>query len=250
MLRSLCWLLFVVMASVHTTPLAGEQTKLLAGYHYEETLADGASDDPAMPILVVMHWMGSTPVEFRGYLNGLKGPARLVFLRGRYPFRDGFSFYPVAPTNYYKADKDQQRLMLTSEVNAVAAFVDALAARFPHAPRPVVIGASQGGDLSYAMAVLHGKKISMSVPLLATVDERVLSAINRHSVPIHVFHGKEDKIVPIATVRQHVTTLRQAGYAVELKEYAGLGHGINQEMQQDYLDAIDKQLRSLRERLH
>lgn len=202
--------------------------------------AGSIADTEALPLIVVMHWMASDPDEMRSYLQGLKQPARIVFLKGRYPSRGKFSFFPVEGENYYRLPADQQRAIIVREAEQIAAELTTLGARYPRAPKPVVIGASQGGDLSYVLAIRHGQQVGLAVPLLATLDAVLVQAPVDPGLPVRVYHGEKDPIVAVNRAREHVEQLLEAGFRdVKLQEYPGVGHDISPAMRADYLRVID-----------
>lgn len=108
--------------------------------------------------------------------------------------------------------------------------------------KPVVIGASQGGDLSYVIAIRYGTLISGSFPLLATVDERIINSSLAKSAPIDSYHGEDDPIVPVATAKQHIERLKKSGYKAKLRTYKGVRHDVPKLMQADYIKKISRSL--------
>lgn len=219
---------------------ADPAAKVIGEYSYREWIVNSTSDNPALPIVIGLHWSSSSPEEFRAYFNGLRKPARLIFLSGRYPFKGGYSFYSRSPVNYYAMEDAEQQDVVATEAAKIADVIALLGKTYPHAPKPIVIGASQGGDLAYALAILYGQLLKGSIPLLASLHEDLLKTQSAHRLPIRVFHGVDDKIVAIAATRAHADRLAKAGYNIVLKEYANLGHDISPQMQHDFSDAIDQ----------
>lgn len=224
---------------------ADMKVEWLAGFCFEQFTVNATSGDEALPMVIALHWSTSTPAEFRAFVEGLQGPVRVILPQGPYPKRDGFSFYPVA-INYYGSSADDKMKTLLREADKLGGFIAAVSRKYPAPVRPILIGASQGGDLSYAIAVRHPDAISLSLPLLATIDERIIGPKPANAVAIRVFHGIDDKVVPVADARHHVEALRKSGYDVRLEEYPGVGHDIAKPMQRAYLAMIEQQLQSAR----
>lgn len=171
-------------------------TKRLEGFNYKELVVNAESSAKNLPLIIAMHWMRSTPDEFSQYLHSLTNPARILLLEGNYPYKEGFSFYPTAPENYYKMSDDDKMSILLKESDKLAKFVTAASLLYPSDKKPIVIGASQGGDLSYMMAIRYNTLISLACPLMATIDNRVISKLKAKApAPIVAFHGEEDPIV-------------------------------------------------------
>ena len=214
----------------------------LAGFCYEQVVVNAAPDNTDLPLIVAMHWMRSTPAEFQQHLKGLRQPARVILLQGPYPQPEGFSFFATSPKNYYRLPAGEKQEWLLEETDKLARFLVEIAERYPASSKPVLIGASQGGDLSYAVAVRHPATISLAIPLLGILDERIMPQAAPGAVPIHAFHGTDDPVVAVADARTYVAALKRSGYAATLQEYPGLSHDISGTMQRDYLDLIDRHL--------
>jgi len=93
-----------VQAAVHGEPcvasLPRAQAGTYGGYCYETVVANSSNTSASLPLVIGLHWSGSTPSEFREVLTHIKNPARLVLVRGTQVRRPGFSFYPVEPYYY------------------------------------------------------------------------------------------------------------------------------------------------------
>lgn len=221
--------------------IAGIEAERLAGYCYEQFVVNAAPDAEALPVVIALHWSTSTPTEFQTHVRGLQQPARVIMPQGPYPKKAGFSFYPASP-NYYELPADEKMPRMLHETDKLSAFITAVSRKYPSPVKPVLMGASQGGDLSYAIAIRDPDKISLSVPLLATIDERLIGKAPASAVDVRAFHGADDRIVPLADAGRHVAALANAGYDARLRAYPEIGHDIAADMQHDYLLTIDLHL--------
>lgn len=221
--------------------IAGNEVERLAGYCYERFVVNAAPDAEALPVVIALHWSTSTPAEFQAHVRGLQQPARVVMPQGPYPKKAGFSFYPASP-NYYELPADEKMPHLLQEADRLSAFITAVSKKYPSPVKPVLLGASQGGDLSYAIAIRNPDRISLAIPLLATIDERLIGKAPAGAVPVRAFHGADDRIVPLADAGRHVAALASAGHDARLRAYPGTGHDIPVDMQRDYLRTIDRHL--------
>lgn len=223
----------------------GNDLKSLAGFQYKEKVENAEPDAKNLPLVIGLHWSGSTPDEFYRDISGFDKPVRILLLQGPYEHpRGGFSFYVRQPLNYYDMSADDKMKNLLREAERLSKFIEAATVLYTPKKKPMVIGASQGGDLSYVAAIRYGSLISAAFPLLATFDERIVSddASRRKQAPIYVYHGMEDPIVPVASVEQHVKTLRSAGFNALLSTYPGVKHDIPAVMKNDYMKQIGKVL--------
>ncbi|MCC6451525.1 MAG: dienelactone hydrolase family protein [Acidobacteria bacterium] len=212
----------------------------LAGFSYKELVENATLDAKGLPLIIALHWSGSSPEEFAGYISGNKGPVRILLLKGRYAHpRGGNSFYVTNPVRYYDMSADEKLANLKKEATALSVFIKAATKQYKPRGKPIITGASQGGDLSYAMAMLYPRLIAASFPMLATFDERILPKyLPRQAPPIYVLHGTADKIVPLSTAEGHVKALKCVGFTVDLKSYEGVGHDISEGMKADLLAKI------------
>jgi predicted esterase len=135
---------------------------------------------------------------------------------------------------------DDKMTNLLSEGAKLSKFIAEATALYTPKKKPVVIGASQGGDLSYFIAIRHGSLISGSFPLLATIDERIINSSFAKSASIDSYHGVDDPIVPIATAKQHIERLKKSGYTAKLHAYKGVRHDVPKRMQADYTKKINR----------
>lgn len=235
--------LLVFFLSLSNDAFAQASRKQLAGFNYKEVVQNADPATQNLQLVIAMHWMRSTPEEFEKYVSGFKYPVRILLVEGLYPYKEGFSFYPTEPVNYYKMSQDEKMKVFVNEGEKLAKFVQAAVKLYAPSKKPIVIGASQGGDLSYYLALKHSKIIGMAMPLLATIDHRIIPKKKaKYSASIFTFHGKEDPIVPISEAVRHHTEIKKKGFAAEFYTYPGVKHDISEEMQMDYMRIIESLL--------
>jgi phospholipase/carboxylesterase len=222
-----------------------EEKKLneLSGYKYVHSVINADSSATGLPIIIGLHWSGSTPGEFSTFLTGITKPARLILVQAPYPHRSGFSFFIRQPKDYYQLPADEKMTILLEEGEKLSRFIEAITALYKPAIKPVIIGASQGGDLSYVMGIRYNGLISQSCPLLATMDNRIIITAKGSAegiARIDAFHGTADPIVNIDTARQHIHLLKKNGFKAKLHTYKNITHDIPGSMKKDYSNLIDK----------
>ena len=236
------FLLLLLFSAAAAKAQPQTELKELAGYKYKQQLVNTDKAEARLPIVIGIHWSTSTPDEFAQYLTGIKKPARLILLQGQYPKRAGFSYFPSEPKNYYDLPADEKMSVLLQEAEKLSRFIEEITKLYNPSKKPFIIGASQGGDLSYVTAIRYSHLISRAFPLLATMDNRIIAKAPKSSVPIDVFHGTADPIVSFATVQEHVRMLEKNGYKVKLHSYKDIKHDISDQMQNDYIELINKKL--------
>jgi phospholipase/carboxylesterase len=249
-IRLLIFTLFLFQCKVAAQQsVKNHELNKLEGYNYKHIVINADSSDKNIPIVIGLHWRGSTPDEFGKFLSGLKSPARLILLQGQYPDDEvNFSFFKIIPTDYYTLSDDEKMKILLQEGKKLSKFIQAVNSTYNPTKKPIIIGASQGGDLSYVIGIRYNQLVSLSCPLLATIDNRIINPLNkstqRRLPEMEVFHGLADKIVPIDTVRQHIQLLKDNKYKVNLHTYEGNTHSISNAMMKDFTELIDAHLKN------
>lgn len=243
MKREINLLLIVLLFFSQNLIWSQNNTKELEGFRYQEIIANTTSTNQKLPIIIGLHWMRSNPNEFYTFLKSIKSPVRILLLEGKYPFKEGFSFYPVEPENYYKMDADSKMKVLKDEGTKLAKFIKTIIKKYNPSKKPIIIGASQGGDLSYFIAIHHSNHIGLSCPLLATIDNRLIVKKGKSKVQINAFHGEEDPIVNVNDAKKHIELLKINSFNATINTYKEVKHDISDEMKSDFSKLIDSYLK-------
>ncbi len=207
-----------------------------AGLRYIERITGGAAAEDALPLVIGIHGYGDRPESYSSLFEGFPLKARFIFPYGE-PSGEGFSWFAVSP----RFNPDAIAAGTERAAERLAAMIAALSTTRPTVGRPIVTGFSQGGMLSYALAVLHPESVGEAFPvggLLTPPHWPSTWAVGKAQARIEAFHGDADPRVPIAVDRQGVARLRAVGFSVELHEYPGVVHTITAEMRRDLHAAI------------
>ena len=106
------------------------------------------------------------------------------------------------------------------------------------AERIVLAGFSQGAAMALHVGLRHQAEVAgilMMSGYLLDSEENPCPA-NSNDVPIGMFHGTRDPVVPYVAAEQSLTTLREAGYAPTLQSYEGLEHSVSEEEIRDVFE--------------
>jgi phospholipase/carboxylesterase len=96
--------------------------------------------------------------------------------------------------------------------------------------RIFILGNSMGGYLAYDAAMFQSEYFAAVAVHAAAIDpefDPILGKATRR-IPIAIFIGDRDPLVPLAPVRRTRDLLRQAGFPVEYEEIAGHDHHYEQ----------------------
>lgn len=209
----------------------------IAGVHYLEHMTGGARPDERVPMIVALHPMGGDPVDLLPLLRRYRHRARLILPYGH--LSGGMYIW------YDSVGDDVDAPLVTREADRIAAALDALEAARPTVGKPLVTGFSQGGILTFALAVTHPEALAAAFPISGLLPPSLypsaaLSSVPRPATlpPVTAFHGASDLAVPTEGARASIAELRRAGYTAELREYVGVEHETSDEEVSEILERI------------
>jgi phospholipase/carboxylesterase len=188
----------------------------------------GAEAKQELPMLIAIHGLGDQPERFAALVRELPVAARVVVPQGFFAYHDGYSWFDLAP------DQEARARALAAAATRVARLIDAAALRFPTRGHPVVTGFSQGGMLSFALAVAHPRAIAGALPLAGALPRPLWpESMPSDAPPIVALHGDADNLLAIEDTRAAVQHLRALGFRAELHEFPGVGHSLDAAMRRE-----------------
>jgi pimeloyl-ACP methyl ester carboxylesterase len=90
--------------------------------------------------------------------------------------------------------------------------------------RRYVAGSSMGGYGSWHFICSHPEMFAAAIPICGGGDPKLARKIV--DVPVWVFHGENDKNVPVKLARDMIQAIKKAGGNPKYTEFAGQGHNI------------------------
>ncbi len=134
--------------------------------------------------------------------------ASVKFDRDKFPFEFDFNYdYPIT-------DPLQLAIDLTKQIMSSEA-VDK--------DRVYISGLSMGGMGTLEAVYRYPKLFAAAVPVCGAADEQAYK--KRHvKIPLWLFHGDEDTVVPVDYSRKIVARLQALGASVKYTEYPGVKH--------------------------
>jgi phospholipase/carboxylesterase len=203
-----------------------------AGLRYLEIVRGGASPNEKLPLLVVIHGLGDKP--HHDWLSAIdvdpNVKVRMILPQAPTPYGTGFAWFP-----YRAANLDQAPLAsgIAAAAERLTQMIGVLQSQRPTRGRALVTGFSQGGMLSYALAVRHPELIESAVPISGMLPEPlwpVTAPPAKWFPAIRSLHGKADTVVRIEVDEKLVERMRGLGYPVELVAFDATPHTISPAM--------------------
>lgn len=200
------------------------------GLHYLEVILGQATFDDALPIVFVLHGRGGSAQLPGGPFLGLSHPIRVIVPQAGDRLGEGWMWLPVSVGSGLV---DRLASSLFQVASRLARFIRTLEQERPTIGRPIVSGFSQGGLLTYALALHHDDVVGAAFPLSTWLPPPLEPLYKRDDLrypPIRAMHGSADPIIPVGPTRVLVERLRGRGFDLEFREFEGVGHEMSDEM--------------------
>jgi phospholipase/carboxylesterase len=202
------------------------------GLRYLEIVRGGASANEKLPLLLVIHGLGDAPR--RDWLEVIdvdpSSRVRMILPQAPTPHGDGFSWFP-----YHAGSIDQDALArgISAAADRLTRMIEVLRTQRATRGRAVVSGFSQGGMLSYAIALSRPDLVEVAVPISGMVPVPLWPRRARGASwfpRIRALHGNADRVVRFEADQQFVERMRELRYPVELTAFEATGHTITAAM--------------------
>lgn len=171
---------------------------------YTILVPDGYSRSVPAPLIVILHYGGEvTPFYGREMIEGLAQPA--------FQSLHAIIIAPDSTAGDWTTAKNDA---------AVVSLTRAIMKRYAVDPAKVVLtGYSMGGIGTWHIGNKHQDLFTAAIPIASQPAGGAA-----WTIPLYVIHSRNDEVLPIAPVRDHVSKLKAAGARVEWRELAGLTH--------------------------
>ncbi|MEZ5327090.1 MAG: alpha/beta fold hydrolase [Verrucomicrobiales bacterium] len=205
------------------------------------TLEIGAARDDADVSVVLMHGLGADGHDFADVAQAMSQaalPQRWRFVLPHAPQQPvTINMGMLMPAWYDIIDLSHPREVNWDTVEESRTRIDALVDA-ERAPKLILAGFSQGA----AMALHVGLRRATAPAGILSMSGYLLEADARPcpkrttDIPIGVFHGTADPVVPFSAAERTVESLAAAGYSPTLHAYQGLEHSLCDEEIRDVFE--------------
>ncbi|NLH41425.1 MAG: prolyl oligopeptidase family serine peptidase [Planctomycetes bacterium] len=168
----------------------------------------GQDKDRKWPLMLFLHGAG----ERGNDVNKVKvhGPPKLIEQGKDLPF---IVVSPQCPAGSW----------WTEQIDALTALLDDVQARYAvDTSRVYLTGLSMGGFGSWALGCRYPERFAAVAPICGGGEWFLAERLK--SVPVWVFHGAKDSVVPVRESREMVDALKRAGGDVQYTEYPEANH--------------------------
>ena len=188
---------------------------------------------PSAPTVIAIHGLGDTAANFSRVFRSANIDAHWVIPQAPTSYGRGFSWFPV------RVPLDPQEDLAPGvdlAAQAINALIHYLRTERGLKGSLVITGFSQGGVISYALAVGPHAEFSLAIPIAGALPQR--TPITRTSVPVTAIHGNRDRVVPIELGARAVSRIQAQGGRAQLITLPGVGHRLPTQVRKTVLNAI------------
>lgn len=138
--------------------------------------------------------------------------------QSKYP---AFVLVPQSPRNWVASGLDR----LSIEMQMVLEILDSVRKEFNiDAARIYVLGQSDGGYGTWNLVSQRPSLFAAAVPLCGGGDPATAKRLA--SMPLWVFHGRRDDVIPVTESRKMISAIQKAGGHPRYTEYPNIAHDI------------------------
>ena len=186
------------------------------------------TQNPVDAAVIWLHGLGADGHDFEPIVPELRLPdkAAIRFIFPHAPsmpvtINNGMvmpAWYDILDMSIEKKVDEQQLLNSAEKINAL---IDREIERGVDSSRIVIAGFSQGGAVGYQTALSYPKKLAglLAMSTYFATSESISPSQENMSLPIQLYHGTMDPVVPEPLGQIAYATLKEKGYAVNYQSY-------------------------------
>lgn len=205
--------------------------------NYFEMITGDIAEARSRPLIVAIHGLGDNPEHFSSLFGGFPSAARFILLEAPTPYLEGFSWFPFRTS----APDESLTPSVARAGDKIASAITALQGQAAVDLPVILTGFSQGGMLSYVVALQHPHLVSAALPIAGYLPAALVPASAEKAPPIFAFHGDQDRVIPIDRAQRTVAQLTSLGCSVHLATYP-LTHETSPQLRADLFARLEEQL--------
>ncbi len=194
------------------------------------------------PLLILLHGYGSNEQDLFSFVPTLPKDWLIVSFRAPLSAYDGFSWYDIDLMN------EENRIDIPHAKEALQKIVENIMKVSNHYGltdnETHLAGFSQGGILSYALALDHPELFSKVACMSCYPEEKLLENIVKDKKKLErlrffISHGIDDAVIPLDWGKKGAELLYDLSCYFSFREYMS-GHGVNQKNYMDLMEFFQK----------
>ncbi len=195
------------------------------------------------PVLFMIHGYGSNEEDLFSFVPTL--PENWLVVSFRAPLQSQFEGYSWYDIDFMDKDKFVDVPQATEALNAILNSIKDVRERYQIVEGPThLCGFSQGGILSYSLALTYPQLFSKVAILSSYPEEKLLTNITKEKKKLQnlrffISHGTDDAVIPFEWARKGADLLYDMSAYFSFREYMS-GHGVNQKNYMDLMDFFKK----------
>ena len=179
--------------------------RLASGEAYTLALPERTSSDPAVPLVVCLHYGGPAPAHYgRGLLEAVVEPALRPL--------DAVMVAPDCP----------QRAWADCVPTVLAVIEQVSTSHNIDRDRIVLTGFSKGGIGTWELASLHPELFSVALVMAGRPSEQVIA--RQWKVPVHAIQASADEVFPAQPTIDFIAQLHARGVDANIELLDGVTH--------------------------
>ncbi|MCB9599135.1 MAG: hypothetical protein H6720_02065 [Sandaracinus sp.] len=189
-----------------------------------EVVLGRASLDDELPMVVYLHGRGSRPELPRGDHENTT-PVRMLFPWAPDRLGDGYSWFPVSITEGF--DPKVLGYYIEQRADQLAHVLKRMMYVRPTEGRALVAGFSQGGMLTFGLALHHPDLFDGAYPIAGWFPIHLVDQVvdpSRRYPEIRALHGDRDPVVPSRQTRALVERLASLGLDATFETHRSRRH--------------------------
>ncbi len=194
------------------------------------------------PVIFMLHGYGSDENDLFSFAGELPDQYTVISAKAPYALPGmGNAWYSIdfeAPQGKFSNTEEGIRSR-----DLVLSFIDECIPAYQLDKEKVnLLGFSQGGIISYALAMSFPERFDQVIALSAYVDESLFTEdhVDRSHQHLRIFatHGTQDPVIPVEWARKNKPFLSQYTNNIDYSEYP-IGHGVNPEILEKLVRWLD-----------
>ncbi|MGM0576671.1 MAG: alpha/beta hydrolase [Myxococcota bacterium] len=182
-------------------------------------VVEPAEGPPDLPLVIALHGRGDRPDRFADLVERLRLPVRGIVARA--PLEWG----PRAGRQWFDMRADDFGAQILQRVEDLETLADKLERKYPGAPKPILLGFSQGAMLAVQAVARAPERFGGAVALSGFLPVTEGNEAASEPVPLLVTAGERDRVVPPERTLEAVEALKKLGHDPEVMRFRG-GHSI------------------------